>query len=377
MNSLKGKQTVYIDCYQGVFPENDPQSTVSFAKMISPAFDFEVPPFAKDVPFFATSEIYGLPHVTVSRAKSSAGRFTRTMRTMARHGMDQILLVCYTRGHLTMTIAGKTKRVEAGDFAFIDLSQEVTIEAPVVENVSLAVSRRRLEPMVPFLDDAHGFVRPQGPLTTILRGVMENVIAVGPGLPVSEAGAVADTIIQLAAACLEPLSSQPNEARSGRRAVSLAAIKAAIEQRLSGSELTLHTLIDDFGITRSTLYRMFEPLGGVSAYINERRLRHAFRRMADAMEPEIRISQLAFDLGFSHPSAFTRAFKKLFGMSPKDVRRLASQSKTEEMELMASRDLLQYLRPIERQSFTISGLDRVPGQAGNVGAAETADFARA
>jgi AraC-like DNA-binding protein/mannose-6-phosphate isomerase-like protein (cupin superfamily) len=350
MNSPKDEQTAYIDCYQAAFPESDPQSVVSFARMLSPVFDFEVPSFAKGTPFFAASEIYSLPQVTVSRAKSGAGRFTRTIRTMARHGTDQILVVCYTRGYLTMTIAGKTRRVEAGDFVFIDLSQEVTIEAPVVENVSLAVSRRRLEPMVPFLDDGHGFVRQQGGLTTILRGVMENVIAVGPDLPVSEAGAVADTIIQLATACLEPLSNQQNEARSGRRAVSLATIKAAIEQRLFGAGLTLHTLIDEFGITRSTLYRMFEPLGGVNAYISERRLRHAFRRMADAMEPQLRISQMAFDLGFSHPSAFTRAFKKQFGMSPKEVRSLASRSKIEEMELLTSRDLLQYLRPIERQS---------------------------
>ncbi|MBN9219248.1 MAG: helix-turn-helix domain-containing protein [Mesorhizobium sp.] len=354
MNSQNDTQPAFIDCYRGVFPEDDPQSVLSYSRIVSPAFDFDVPSLMDGVPFFATSEIYPLPQVTVSRVKSGAGRFTRTIRTMARHGMDQILVVCYTRGHFDLTIAGKTRRIEAGDFAFLDLSQEMAIEAPVVENVSLAVSRRRLEPMVPFLDDAHGFVRRQGPLTTILRGVMENVIAVGPDLPVSEAGAVADTIIQLATACLEPLSSQQNEARPGRRTISLAAIRAAIEQRLSGSELTLHTLIDEFGITRSTLYRMFEPLGGVSAYINERRLRFAFRRMADTTEPEVRISQLAFDLGFSHPSAFTRAFKKLFGLSPKDVRSLASQSKMEDMELLASRDLLQYLKPIERRSSAIS-----------------------
>jgi AraC-like DNA-binding protein len=341
------KPTNHIDCYQAVFPETDPDSAASFAKMLSPVFDFEVPSFAKTLPFFARSQIYGLPDVTVSRAQSSAGRFARTIKTMARHGTDQILVVCYTRGHFTMTIAEQTRRVEAGTLAFIDLSQEITIEAPAVENVSLAVSRRRLEAMVPFLDDAHGFVSEPGPLTTILRGMMESLMDQGPAIAVADASGIAAAIIQLVAACLEPLSRQQVETRPGRSTVSLVSIKAAIERRLSDPELRPLALLDEFAITRSTLYRLFEPFGGVNAYISERRLHYAFRQMADAVQPGPRISQLAFDLGFSHPSAFTRAFKNLFGMSPKDVRALAARSKVQEMQLMASPDLLRYLSPIE------------------------------
>jgi AraC-like DNA-binding protein len=346
MNPPDDKQITHIDCYQAVFPETDPQSAASYAEMLAPIFDFEVPQFAKDLPFFSRSEIYGLPDVTLSRVQSSASRFARTIKTMARHGMDQILVVCYTRGHFTMTAAGQTKRVEAGAMTFIDLSQEITIEAPIVENVSLAVSRRKLEAMVPFLDDAHGFVREADPLTTILRGVMEGLMDQGPAIAVADASAVAGAIIQMAAACLEPLSRQRVETSSGRSAVSLVSIKAAIERRLSDPELRPLTLLDEFGITRSTLYRLFEPLGGVSAYITERRLHYAFRQMTDAAQPRPRISQLAFDLGFSQPSAFTRAFKDFFGMSPKDVRTLAAQSKAQEIQLITSPDFLRYLSPI-------------------------------
>jgi AraC-like DNA-binding protein len=284
--------------------------------------------------------------VTLSRTQRSASRFTRTIKTMARHGRDQILVVCYTSGHFTMTAAGQTKRVEAGAIGFIDLSHEITIEAPMVENVSLAVSRRRLEAIVPFLDDAHCFVREPGPLSRILSGVMEGLMAEGPAIPVADANAVAGAIIQIVAACLEPLSRQHVETSSGRSAVSLVSIKAMIEGRLSDPALRPLTLLDEFGITRSTLYRLFEPLGGVSAYITERRLLSAFRQMTDAAQPRPRISQLAFELGFSHPSAFTRAFKDFFGMSPKDVRTLAAQSKTQEIQLTASADFLKYLSPI-------------------------------
>jgi AraC-like DNA-binding protein len=351
MNPPDDKHATHIDCYQAVFPESDPHSAASYAKILSPMFDFEVPSFAKGLPFFARWETYGLPDVTVSRAQSSASRFTRTIKTMARHDMDQILVVCYTRGHFTMTASRQTKRVEAGALAFIDLSQEIAIEAPVVENVSLAVSRRRLEAMVPFLDDAHCFVRESGSLSKILRGVIKGLMAEGRAIPVADAGAIAGAIIQMVAACLEPLSRQRVETSSGSSAVSLVLIKAAIERRLLDHELRPLTLLDEFGITRSTLYRLFEPVGGVSAYITKRRLHYAFRQMADTVQPRLRISQLAFELGFSHPSAFTRAFKDSFGMSPKDVRALAAQSKTQEMQLMTSPDVLRYLSPITRQAL--------------------------
>lgn len=168
----------------------------------------------------------------------------------------------------------------------------------------------------------------------------------GPAMSVVDAGGVANAIIQLAAACLEPLSHQQVTTSTGRNVVSLSLIKAAIERRLLEPALSPQALLEAFGITRSTLYRMFKPLGGVSAYITERRLHYAFRRMADAAQPSFRISQLAFELGFSHPSAFTRAFRDLFGLSPTEVRALAAQSKMQEMQLMASPDYLQYFSPI-------------------------------
>jgi AraC-like DNA-binding protein len=106
-------------------------------------------------------------------------------------------------------------------------------------------------------------------------------------------------------------------------------------------------LLDEFGISRSTLYRSFEPLGGVSAYITERRLRYAFRRMTDPLREPLRVSQLAFDLGFSHPSAFTRAFKAFFGLSPKDIRALAVRPEGGDVLFMVSPEALPYIHPIK------------------------------
>ncbi|KWT72988.1 Transcriptional regulator, AraC family [Hyphomicrobium sulfonivorans] len=348
MQPADEKQVAYIDCYRFDFPASDPQSPDLYQKLMQPVFEFEVPNCHTAAPFFASAEIYALPDVTVSRSTTGACRFKRTIKSIAQSANDQILVVCYTSGHFTLEADGQTRRVEAGEVAFIDLSQEVVIEAPSVANISLAISRRKLEAMLPFLDDAHCFVREQGPLTAVLLGMMEEIIALGPTIPVVDARAIAGSVIGLAAACLEMLSRQQVERGSAGGIASLVSIKAAIGQRIADPELSPQALLDELGIARSTLYRLFEPMGGVSAYITERRLHYAFRLMVDPLQPRQRISQLAFKLGFSHPSVFTRSFKDRFGMSPKDVRALAAQSKASEVELLASPEVLQYLSPIAR-----------------------------
>ncbi|WP_421760631.1 helix-turn-helix domain-containing protein [Devosia sp.] len=333
-----------IECYGAEFRSGDPEAAAAYTKVLMAAFDFEIPAHASAEPFAASTELFFLPDVTVSWAKITASRFTRTMRTIAARGTDQILVVCYRNGHFDMTTGGETKRVEAGEIAFIDLSQAITIEAPLVDNISLAVSRRKLEAMVPFLDAAHGFVRPRDALSKLLYGMLEGIVAAGADLPVVDARGIAGAALQLVVACLEPLSRQ--SAESGRNTVSLVAIKAFIEQHLLEPTLGPQALLDTFGITRSTLYRLFEPLGGVSAYIAQRKLNHAFRLLSDTRQPRGRISQLATELGFSHPSAFTRAFKDAFGLSPKTVQALAEQSREQEVQLLISPEPMQYLKPL-------------------------------
>ncbi|KIU43228.1 MULTISPECIES: helix-turn-helix domain-containing protein [Bradyrhizobium] len=328
------------------FPETDAGSVAAYRKMMRPVFDFEIPNPAERAPFWSEAEVFCLPDVTVSRTKSSACRFTRSLATIAQSANDQILVVCYTSGHFVLKTTGTRKRVNKGELAFIDLSQETVIEAPAVENISLAVSRHKLEALCPLLEIAHGLVLAPGALTRVLLGLMEGSMAIGPAMKQVEARPIADAIIQMVAACLETLSRDHVSANAGGGA-SLVAMKATIERRLAEPSLGPKTLLDEFGVTRSTLYRAFEPLGGVSAYIMERRLRYAFRRMTDPLMPRPRISQLAFEFGFSHPSAFTRAFKTYFGLSPKNVRALAVKPELDNVPFMASPEAQRYLRPIK------------------------------
>lgn len=335
---------VRIACYVSEFPADNPDSAARYAQVVRSSFDFDIPEHALARPFSARSEVFFLPDLTVSCTVSTASRFTRTARTVATQGTDQILVVIYRNGHFELTTDGRTRRVEPGEIAFIDLSRPVLVDAPTVDNISFAVSRRALGDVVPFLDAVHGFVRPPDALSRLLRGLMEDIVANSAEMTVVEARGVSGAAIQLVAACLEPLSRQYVEA--GRNVVSLVPIKAYIDKHLADPTLGPQTLLEQFGITRSTLYRLFEPLGGVRGYIAQRRLIEAFRRLSDTRYRRERISKLAADLGFSHPSAFTRAFKETFGHAPTEVQAMAENAREQDIPLVTSLEPLQFFRPL-------------------------------
>ena len=89
-----------------------------------------------------------------------------------------------------------------------------------------------------------------------------------------------------------------------------------IEQNLQSEHLTTNTLLQRFGVSRATLFRMFENDGGVKTYISQRRLLHAMVDLASKKTLRGQISNVAERWGFSSLQQFHRSVKNVFGVSP-------------------------------------------------------------
>lgn len=96
-------------------------------------------------------------------------------------------------------------------------------------------------------------------------------------------------------------------------------ISSVILENISNSEFDVESLCLQIGMSKASLYRKLKAITGESTneFIQNFRLKYAARLLSDTDRP---VSDIAYDVGFSDPYYFSRAFKKLFGLSPKQWR---------------------------------------------------------
>jgi AraC family transcriptional regulator len=88
-------------------------------------------------------------------------------------------------------------------------------------------------------------------------------------------------------------------------------LERQLDQPLMLEQIASHAGLSPYHFSRLFTARMGRS---VMAHVRGRRLVRAARRLCD--EPALKLVDLAFDCGFESQEAFTRAFKRLFGVSP-------------------------------------------------------------
>lgn len=96
-----------------------------------------------------------------------------------------------------------------------------------------------------------------------------------------------------------------------------------IRQNLDSPDLTPESLCQELATSRTRLYQLFEPSGGVLHHIRRRRLLAAHAALCDPANKK-RILDIAETAGFDSPAHFSRAFKLEFGYSPREAREQAA-----------------------------------------------------
>ncbi|MFN3211785.1 MAG: helix-turn-helix domain-containing protein [Henriciella sp.] len=119
--------------------------------------------------------------------------------------------------------------------------------------------------------------------------------------------------------CVE-LAMSPQTANESARAQARDSLKRAIqdfvELRLDDPDLCVSLILHNFGVSRASLYRMFETEDGVRNYIRRRRLHRAVTDLALTPHTYGKIHQVSERWGFSSGASFNRMVKREFGVAP-------------------------------------------------------------
>lgn len=91
-----------------------------------------------------------------------------------------------------------------------------------------------------------------------------------------------------------------------------------VHEHLDDSNYDRNAFAADMGASSSTLYNKLRAITGmnVNAFIRDVRMKEA-RRLAEK-DPSMRVSDLAYRVGFQDPKYFSTCFKKHFGIQPKE-----------------------------------------------------------
>jgi AraC-like DNA-binding protein len=287
--------------------------------------------------FTVEATSYQFSDVAIVSGRSSAALFQRAPLTIARGGHDHICVLVYTEGGCSLDVEGRATTVQAGDICFLDLSRPVTLRMPDYASLTLILPRATLEPYVADLDALHGrILRKSHPLNAMLVSHLQALFAQAPSLNAADGAIAAKGTAALIAAFAGASDDGRDVIARSNSAATLRAFRQHIEKHLGDLDLGPESLCHRFGVSRATLFRAFEPMGGVRRYILQRRLARARRLIVDPAAAHRRVGSIALQCGFGNTSVFSRAFQRAFGLSPTDMR--AAQESGELSEAAFSGD---------------------------------------
>lgn len=262
-----------------------------------------------------------LGSLVLGLSQSDAIRFARRSQTIARSSIDHYLVQVYHDGSLVAETEGETVEVQPGDVWILDLAREATIHETRFRSTNLAIPRNLLAPLLKDPDGLHGLKLAKGsPMGDMLSRYLEDLGRQAPRMTLAEAASIAESTIHLVAGCAGPGHEARSITRNGFAVASLASIRRYIDAQLHNPALDADLICREFALSRATLYRLCEPLGGVQAHIRRRRLARCFKELVTPSQNVARISQIAFRWGFSDEATFSRAFRAMYGLSPSDAR---------------------------------------------------------
>lgn len=273
-----------------------------------------------DAPFRADLQARKIGDLMLARTSTSRQSWQRSAVTMARTGMDHVMLQVYLQGTQHVTWRGGSLDMPRFGLLVYDLTQEMRAETSDFTNLSLVLPRAQLEELIPRVENFHMCALPAAVLAVAhLRDHMMALWRSPDSAAALEQGSI---VSELVAAALRAGKGGDHSLRTLSGGPLLNILRRHMEGRLTDPKLSPEDVALRYGLSRSRLYELFAPFNGVAVYIRERRLRAARRLLVDPARRQLSIGAIARLYCFNH-SDFSRAFQNRYGLSPRAARHYA------------------------------------------------------
>jgi len=284
---------------------------------LSQSWEMAIADEADAANFHADVSVWRMADLMVGRASFGPTQMRmRRERNIQSDQLDHYRLILMRDGQFDYEAGGRQGALAPGRFVITDMAQPESSRI-CCRSAVLYIPRDALDRALPKPMQLHGL----SPDNACARLLSDHLFALLDSLPrtaPAELPLLSAATVGLVAASLAPVAIDPQTTGVAIDKALLRSARKLVEERLVDSEFGAQDLCAALRISRSTLYRLFEPLGGVAQYIKERRLArvHQILSQADGRQP---IARLAEDHGFRSPAHFSKAFRLQFGYSPREA----------------------------------------------------------
>ena len=276
-------------------------------------------------PFNTSWESAQLGSVIFVYAEITGMRWQRRRQDIRGSDFDPIIVNMMIEGEAQGDMDGRPFHERAGMFHFHDLGRPSLHSSTASRTYSLIIPRPVAQSWFAPIHDLHGLVvggAAAAPLFALSARVREMLT----GLDQSETDRLGRVMLELLSIAVLDSRPAPSERLSAENILRRKA--AEIIERQLGREIVVADLCRSVGASRSRLFAAFREDGGIQAYVMGQRLDRA-RAALGQIDPPEPISNIAHRLGFGDATHLSRSFRKRYGMSPSEYRKLVAAGPAE------------------------------------------------
>jgi AraC-like DNA-binding protein len=263
-------------------------------------------------------------HLQLARLRASAHEVARTKKMIARNDPGVIKLGLQVNGTGRLAQDGRQAELKRGDLVLYDTTRPYTLQmsGTGTETVVLMFSAAALGVPAPALGGLTATrLRGDEGIGALVSPFLGRLAGVAPQLDPMVTAEMGRTVLDLVGTLVRHrLDLGAGEPQSAHRA-RLEIIKAWIGAHLGEPELNPETVAAAHHISVRYLYRLFETEGtSVARWIRTLRLQGCRRDLADPALAQVGVGALAARWGMPDPAGFSRAFRSVYGESPRAFR---------------------------------------------------------
>lgn len=268
--------------------------------------------------FPADQTAWNLGSMLVVQQSVPAHGFKRPAAMLRSSSIDHWHVVLMRTGRSWTEVDGRVAANRPGEVQFGSLGNPFSGRATSSESLVLYLPRDLFAQSTASLDVMNNTIL-SGNAATLLIAYLDGVEARLSCLTQQDLPRIVNATRDMILACLDPATEAELFSDGTANLALIERARRHVQRNLGAEDLSPDAMSRALGVSRTRLYQLFEPSGGVLHYIQKRRLQTAHVALGDPADTR-RIIDIAEAVGFASAANFSRSFSKEFGYSPREAR---------------------------------------------------------